>query len=223
MPIHKAKNEDFFKIWTSDMAYVLGFFSADGSMYSTKRGGYYINFEITDIDLLKAIKKTLGARNKISVRRRPAGWKTIYRLQMGSKCMFNDLIILGFTQSKSLTMELPSIPLLYLADFVRGYFDGDGCVHFGRYWRKDRKEWKLQLSIHFTSGSRKFLDELWVSLQETVRGGHIAKKARGYELVFGQHDAVALFHFMYDNGSELFLRRKYRKFRFAFKTLSLRS
>jgi intein/homing endonuclease len=223
MPIHKTKNEDFFKTWTRDMAYVLGFFAADGSMYRTKRGGYYIDFEITDLALLRLIRNILESQNKISVRKRNVRWKTIYRLQIGSRHMFGDLAALGFTQSKSLILRFPPfIPPLYLSDFIRGYFDGDGCVHFGKYWRKDREEWKLQLSVNFTSGSKKFLEDLWSALRPVVHGGHITKKARGYELVFGQHDAVALFHFMYNNGSELFLRRKYQKFQFAFKKLSLR-
>lgn len=222
MTIHKTKHENFFKTWTSDMVYVLGFFAADGSMYQTRRGGYYIDFEITDLALLQSIRYTLGSRNKITTRKRNIRWKTIYRLQIGSKRIFNDLAALGFTQAKSLTLRLPPIPPLYLSDFIRGYFDGDGCVHFGKYWRKDRAEWKLQLSVHFTSGSIKFLEDLWNVLKPVAHGGHITKKAKGYELVFGQHDAVALFQFMYNNNSELFLRRKYKNFRVAFKELSLR-
>jgi hypothetical protein len=56
-----------------------------------------------------------------------------------------------------------------------------------------------------------------------VAGGHISNKKGGYELVFGQHESVALFHFMYDNNSELFLGRKYEKFLFAFEELGLRA
>lgn len=203
------------------MAYVLGFFAADGSMYRTKRGGYYIDFGITDFALLRSIKSVLGSQNKISMRKRRTGWKTMYRLQIGSKDMFFDLIALGFTPSKSLIMRFPMVSSPYLADFVRGYFDGDGCIHFGKYWRKDRKGWKMQLSIHFVSGSRIFLEELWNALELVLNGGHISKKERGYELVFGQHDSVALFRFLYNNSPRLFLERKYKKFLFAFKELHI--
>ncbi len=34
MPIYKTKNEAFFKKWTPEMAYVLGFFTADGTIDS---------------------------------------------------------------------------------------------------------------------------------------------------------------------------------------------
>ena len=221
MLIYKTLNQDFFKTWSSDMAYVLGFFAADGNMSRNKKGGCYIDFGITDFELLNDIRKTLNSNNKISARDRGLTWKTLYRLQIGSKIMYNDLIMLGFTPHKSLTIKFPPVPKEYLADFVRGYFDGDGCVHFGRYWRKDRQQWKLQLSTCFTSGSKEFLGDLWENLRPIVKGGHISRKMRGYELVFGQHDSVALFHFMYDNSSELFLRRKYEKFLFAFKELGV--
>lgn len=223
MPIHKTVNQDFFKAWSGDMAYVLGFFAADGNMICNKHGGCYIDFAITDYDLLGAIRIAIGSENKISVRdQRNPRWKKIYRLQVGSKVIYQDLLMLGFTPNKSLTIKFPTIPPFYLADFIRGYFDGDGCVHFGKYWRKDRQEWKLQLSTNFTSGSKIFLESLWKELESIVGGGHISKKTRGYELVFGQHDSVALFHFMYDNSSELFLKRKHEKFLFAFKELGLR-
>ena len=58
MPIFKTKNENFFKAWSPDMAYVLGFFAADGSMYRTNRGTYFIEFQITDKDLLLKIRET---------------------------------------------------------------------------------------------------------------------------------------------------------------------
>ncbi len=92
MPIHKAKNEDFFKIWTSDMAYVLGFFAADGSMSRNKRGGHYIEFQITDGDLLEKIRTLLWSNNKITIRDRGLNGKPIYRLQIGGKSIFENFL-----------------------------------------------------------------------------------------------------------------------------------
>src|SRR3989344_557095 len=56
MPIYKMKNEDFFKRWSSEMAYVLGFFAADGSMIPHKNGGHYIEFTSTDRILLEHVQ-----------------------------------------------------------------------------------------------------------------------------------------------------------------------
>ena len=79
MPIQKTRNENFFKVWTPDMAYVLGFFAADGSMNRNKRGGHYIEFQITDGDLLEKIRTLLQSNNKIAIRNRGVNCKPIYR------------------------------------------------------------------------------------------------------------------------------------------------
>ena len=50
MPIYKTYNKNFFKIWTAEMAYVLGFFAADGNLMRPKLGGYYFSLEIGDKD-----------------------------------------------------------------------------------------------------------------------------------------------------------------------------
>lgn len=66
MPVYKTKNEDFFKVWSPSMAYVLGFFTADGSMYKTKRGTHFIDFQITDKELLEGIRDALSSNHNFS-------------------------------------------------------------------------------------------------------------------------------------------------------------
>jgi intein/homing endonuclease len=209
------------------MAYVLGFFAADGSMIQNKRGAHFIEFNITDLELLEDIKGALRSDHKISGRVRSGhNWKTLYRLQIGSKEMFRDLGRFGFSQDKSKKMRLPEIPNKYLGDFVRGYFDGDGCVYFGTHWARDRKKKRYVFSTRFTSGSKSFLEDLKRSLSEYVHSGFIVEKKRksgelsGYELVFSNRDSFSLFELMYKNGrAKLFLDRKYSIFNKAVNVL----
>jgi len=206
------------------MAYVLGFFAADGNMIKNKRGGHFISFEITDRNLLEKIRDVLGSNHKIAMRKRRNSWKQSYSLQIGSKLMFNELLSLGLTAHKSKTIKLPKVPEKYFPDFLRGYFDGDGCAQLGRYWRKDRRKWKWQFTVNFTSGSKKFLEELWIALKPFVAGGRLGKKSRGYELIFSQKDGFALFDLMYDNvPAKMFLERKYDIFQKAFEVLKMRA
>src|SRR3989344_5923597 len=130
MPIYREMHRRFFRIWSSEMAYVLGFFVADGNMIRNKRGAYFISIEITDKDILEKMKKAIGSTHKISIRKNQFPEKDSYRLQIGSKAMFNDLLKLGITPNKSKTIDLPEIPKNYFSDFLRGYFDGDGCISF---------------------------------------------------------------------------------------------
>ena len=57
MPIYKNKNDNFFKKWTPEMAYILGYFAADGTMIKNKRGAHYIEFQSTDKELIVGVKK----------------------------------------------------------------------------------------------------------------------------------------------------------------------
>lgn len=204
------------------MAYVLGFFAADGSMYKTRRGAHFIEFQITDKQLLGSIRKAVSSNHKISIRRPTrTSWKTSYRLQLGSKDIYKDLLYLGMTPTKSKTLPFPIIPAKYLSDFVRGYFDGDGCAHLGCYWRKDRNSWSWRFITSFASGSKRFLEGLWLALRPHVRRGRLGEKEGGYELVFSQQDSFALFRLMYNNvPAAMFLERKYRVFLRASKILN---
>lgn len=223
MPIHKTLNHDFFKTWSPEMAYVLGYFAADGSMIEHKNGGHYVEFTTTDKVIFQKMRKAVSSNHKISKRPRPyKKWKQQYRIQFGSGTWFADLIALGFTPNKSNTLSFPKLPSQHIPDFVRGYFDGDGCVYFKKLKYADRthKRWVL-LSL-FTSGSKIFLEKLHMLLKlYGVTKGTVKNKKRGFELVFSHHDSLALYRLMYHTNPtvELYLPRKRKLFTKAIQTL----
>jgi len=219
MPIFKTKNEDFFKVWSPEMAYVLGFFTADGNMIRNKRGAYFMEFQITDKDLLYKIRKVLKSNHKITERNRDHKWKKSYRLQIGSKKIFNDLLKLGLTPNKSKTIKLPDIPQDFFSDFTRGYFDGDGCVTVCHYVRKDRNNKKcIRILSGFISGSQEFLEALHLKLKNLANiVGGILYEHEGYRLTFSLKDTRKLYNFMYNDKNDLFLDRKKNKFEEFFK------
>jgi len=223
--MRRSLNQDFFKEWSPEMAYVLGFFAADGSMLRNKRGAHFIEFTITDLIVLKMIQKVTSSTHKIQERkRRSSAWKTQYRIQIGSKEWFEDLTHLGFMQNKSKKLPFPKIPKEYFGDFVRGYFDGDGCVYFKHLQYADRKNIRPILMTLFTSGCRPFLQSLWDALKmHGVYGGSLKKKAHGFELVFSHRDSLALHRAMYHTVevSKMFLPRKRNKLEQAIKVLGL--
>jgi hypothetical protein len=59
-------NVDFFKKWSPEMAYVLGYFCADGCMFKNSGGSKYIAFASIDRNLLGKIKTVLRSIHKIS-------------------------------------------------------------------------------------------------------------------------------------------------------------
>jgi len=205
------------------MAYVLGFFAADGNMIRTKGGGFYIGFRITDVVVLHLMRQAMGSTHTIGekIRRNPRE-KLQYSLQIGSRKMFEDLQKYGMTPKKSHSLALPAIPDEYVSHFIRGYFDGDGCIYFKRLQFADRKNPRWILQSVFTCGSKTFLMDLHTLLKKYgVNGGSIRNKARGYDLSLSHKDSLALYSLMYDTISttDLYLPRKHEKFSQAVQNL----
>ncbi len=204
MPISRKINQDFFKLWSREMSYALGFFLADGNLVKTKRNTHFISFYTADKKILEDIKKYLKSTHKISKRKYTGG--NCYRIQIGSKEIFDDLMHLGVTPNKIRRLKLPLIPTIYKADFIRGYFDGDGNV-----WAGKNSNQSHVLQAAFTSGSKDFLEDLLILLQERgVRGGSIyaIKNKNCSRLQLSTLDALKLYEIMYNVPHKLYLKRK---------------
>lgn len=200
------------------MAYVLGYFAADGTMIKNKRRAHYIEFWSTDKELIVNTRELLGSQHKISILHRKL-WRKIYRLQIGSKQIFQDLMVLGFMPNKSNILKFPYVPNRYLMHFVRGYFDGDGNVNYCRYKCKKRKNDQQFFSTSFTSGSKEFLITLHKKLNiiAGLYGGCLYFHSRGYRLAYSKNDSIRLFRFMYKKAKiGLFLKRKFMYFQKKF-------
>jgi len=213
MPIFKKVNKDFFKTWTHEMAYVLGFFAADGYITVNKRGGHFWCIQICDKELLEQIKKCVGSEHKISIRTRKGNESDIFRLQIGSKEMCNDLRKLGMRERKTKSLSVPSVPDEYFSDFVRGYFDGDGSVWVGQI-HKERKTKSVAIRSVFTSCSGDFLESLRVRMESFgILSGVLRKeKDSYYRLIYSVRGSLKLYDFMYNHevslSESLLLNRK---------------
>ena len=196
------------------MAYVLGFFAADGSMVKNKRGSCYIELTSIDREILEKISRVIKSSHKISERVRGERNRTAYRLQIGSNGIFGDLIKLGMTPNKSKIIKFPKIPVKYFPDFVRGYFDGDGNVWMGLIHKHDRKKPVLVILSSFTCGSKNFILSLKKNLSKilNINGGNFQYHDGAYRLRFSNENSLRLYKFMYRRGNGLYLLRKRKIF-----------
>ncbi|MFM2340145.1 MAG: hypothetical protein RLZZ360_781 [Candidatus Parcubacteria bacterium] len=212
MPIPKNYNKDFFKTWSSDMAYILGFLYADGNIVKTKRGTHFVAIYTADKDLLTQMQTSLGSDHKIAARMSNTG--AVYRLQIGSQKWFEDLHEIGLKPNKTNRMSLPDLPSQFIGDFIRGYFDGDGNVWTGLI-HKDRPTKHTVLQVAFTSASLEFLKELQTSLKVLgVIGGSVRNSNKGNyaRLSFSTEDALTIHKIMYNGAHKLYLPRKKQVF-----------
>ncbi len=229
---------DFFKKWSDKMAYVLGFLYADGDIEDTRKSSrtQYISFASVDKEILESIKKALGSEHKITYRSpRAVTYKNgktyessgIYCLRIGSKKMFDDLLKLGLTPRKSLTIKFPdNIPDDYFGHFVRGYFDGDGCVTIKKGKGKYGQPILKGIAIIFTSGSKLFLEGL---RNRACRFAGFGKRSvyygsNAYYLKYDTFESLKWFKLFYNNNnlSNLFLERKFNVFEKYFQLRPIR-
>ncbi len=192
------------------MAYLCGFFAADGYITVNRRGGQFWCIDITDKNLLFTIKKLIDSEHKISTKKRVDG-HTSYRIQIGSIEMCDDLRKLGYDERKTKSLVLPNVPHKYFMDFIRGYFDGDGNVWTG-ITHKDRLKTNITVQTVFTSCSKTFLEGIMLKLSEFgIEKGVIRKGGGDYHrLTYSVNGSLKLYDFMYNSlgTSKLFLKRK---------------
>ena len=219
-------NIDFFKKWSNEMAYVLGFLYADGNITDADSSSrtQYIKFSNKEKGIIKKIKSVLKAEHPIHLQpSRTSVDKSghLYRssdsfyLRIGSKRMFADLIKLGLMAGKSKIMKFPPIPSQYLSHFIRGYFDGDGSIHIEKKGNINGKLIIKKVQTIFSSGSKVFLQDLSNILAEVlnVRKAKIYKGDGDFQIKYFLRDSVKIFKFMYKNSYNLFLKRKFDKFK----------
>ncbi len=107
MGIKYKVDEKFFKDWRPEMAYVLGYFYADGSLEDASYlRGKYVRVSSTDKSTILEIRNWLKSEHKIVIlnKREDYKRKTQYLLRIGSHSLYESLINLGLHPNKSLTI-----------------------------------------------------------------------------------------------------------------------
>lgn len=155
---------NYFKTWSHDMAYILGFIMADGSIRHKdycNTGGYAvaINIHLKDKNILDYIKSEIKTKANVNIYKW-TGSDSIYREQaslvISSKELIEDLIKLGVIPQKTGKETFPKMPKEFEIDFIRGYFDGDGCILKTTQKQKD-KIYPLYC-FKITCANKSFLD-----------------------------------------------------------------
>lgn len=135
-------DENYFQsIDSEDKAYWLGFLYADGCVReshnkdSSKIKSYVLEITLCDKDRkhLEKFRESIDSDVPIKDKIVKLDDKKYGAVRMCVCCtkMCNDLIKLGCIPRKTYNMSFPNyeiVPECFMRDFIRGYFDGDGCI-----------------------------------------------------------------------------------------------
>ena len=123
-------NHDYFQnIDTEEKAYWLGFIMADGCVYKGSDASSYrlqINLKGSDKEHLDKLQKSINSSYKIQEKK--VKNSDVCLLKVNSTKMCQDLMALNVTPRKSMLCQMPSLEEHLEKHFIRGYFDGDGCL-----------------------------------------------------------------------------------------------
>ncbi|MDP3093170.1 MAG: LAGLIDADG family homing endonuclease [bacterium] len=204
-------NEDYFKKWSSNMAYILGFIFADGSIIKVTHNGCSDRLSFgqsrKDIDILRKIKQKFSAEQTLSI-----GEKYVH-FSIHSQVIVDDLKKLEVTYRKSFRKtrgKIPNIPYKYIRDFIRGIVDGDGSINFNK---KGRQKGYPNLSICGKKEVMAFIRDHFLSkfniYSKISQGKKNGKLSNVFYICYRCNSAKTLINYLYNNAN-LYLKRKFK-------------
>jgi hypothetical protein len=195
---------DYFKNWSVEMAYLLGFICADGHI-ATSRNSLLIQLHKKDKYILENFMKFMKFEGKLY----DYSSKTTCTLHISSKEITQDLMNFGLTRHKSQELKwIEQLPEEYVSHFIRGYFDGDGHVGLAQAHNPNNKNLILKLV-----STLPFIQRLKLEFKKHYGSecGSIIDNNTYYELVYtGSNHTKSFLDWIYkDSTEETRLKRKY--------------
>jgi len=197
--------EFFKKIDSEEKAYWLGFLYADGTIVDD---AVKLALQASDLDHLLEFRNTLKNDTKEPIyRNKPES----YSLYFNSKEMVQDLENLGCFQRKTFRLSFPTasqVPHNLVHHFMRGYFDGDGCI----YVNPKTTGTNMMVII----GTENFVDGYKSVLFDAINKNSDIKYRRHRKNIVsmflgGNIQLSKVYNFLYKDAT-VFLKRKKEKF-----------
>lgn len=219
-------NEDFFSSWSSKMAYVLGVICTDGNLcpgrirepWRAKSTSTIPRISVfqKDPELLEKVLHLMECDAKLIFHKERIYGNTKagagYCFHVTNEKVYDDMVNLGLTPNKSLTMQFPNMPNEFVRHFIRGCWDGDGSVYIEKIINKT--------GASFVSGSFDFVEAMIIHL---VNAGFPSRtihchrhSSKSYYFKFTGSQVPMLYHYLYDDvPSTEYLQRKFDLFRLS--------
>lgn len=192
--------DNFFSTWSHEMAYCLGFISADGHVWKDR---YFLTIGIStpDQNVLTYIRDQISPESPV----RECAKQNIVQLTIKSKQIWQDLKKYNVTHDKTFHLKIDfEIPEEFWGDYLRGYFDGDGSIWISK---------KIKCPVH--SGSIVSASEqILVDIQKRLNFGYVRSTHNGkyFSLDFSNKQLLLLKEIIYKDPSRVVMHRKYEKF-----------
>jgi hypothetical protein len=209
--------ENFFKKQTPSTAWVLGLLLSDGHV---AHNAWSI---AASLDICRKVKKLVGG-GKISKCKRA----NVYYLRITNLFMCDFLRKnFGFSNNKCLKLPTINLPKYLMPHFIRGFWDGDGCITVFRPTGRKKKVFRARVAL----ADRNFV----LFLKKYLQGNHVVSggcfgsavcknrfsKKPYYYFALTNQDSLKLCKWMYIGDKNLFGKLNYSKWLLYKKTYPL--
>ena len=213
----KCMDKDFFKsIDTEVKAYILGLLYADGCLYKYDNGkyrpcqGFSIGLNEKDLYMIERIRNELKSEHKIKKSNHGKNGYTnngFYSIAINRKDVYKDLKLIGLDNKN----KFPLIDKSLMNHFIRGVFDGDGCVSIRP--SKNEKHNYYAAEVHLMAEKDFLIEMISIIYKDTgikfsdpkeVRNIYRSRKS-------GAINILKFKEYLYKDAT-IYLQRKYEKF-----------
>lgn len=204
-------NAEKFSSYSKELCYWAGFLAADGWVTLYQVG---VELSAKDSAHLEKLRSFAESNADITYRSKSMNGKTykMAYLLFSSRVLTQHLVdLFNITPAKSLTLQPPlQMPREFRSHFIRGYFDGDGCINWHKHNDKPR--------VSFISGSKVFLE--WIQNTMNEEAGEIGSplilkraNSNAHDLSFSGLQVKRIHEWMYREADEsTWLDRKRARF-----------
>lgn len=202
--IYDTELDYFEHIDVPEKAYILGFIAADGCNSGEKM---IINMNKNDVEILDFIRSQISADKKFYINDQ----NNQVTLSIHSVQICRDLTIHKVVKAKTKILEFPDLEDHLISHYLRGFFDGDGCISFNTHGRET-----VHPRLGFMCASKSFIEKV----EEILRSSCDLKfkklyknsKSDAWSLEYeGNNQVKKIFDYLYKD-SCFHLSRKYNKF-----------
>ena len=202
-------NHNYFKTQTPNMAYWIGILASDGSV-NRNENQIYIELQKSDRELLEKLNLDINNEREVKDYETCKGYANS-KLYFYSKTIKEDLKSYHIIPNKTYDSEYTFPEKLrkeYIFDYIRGLFDGDGCIKLTNTtitWQIDvgRKEIAEKIVDLFKEKN------IILSIAELPKKNVTIYRVYGYT----KEKCEKIYNLLYNTSSNLYMNRKKDKFR----------
>lgn len=218
----RIRHDIFSKIETELQAYLLGFYAADGNI-NEKRKTFRIHLQKQDSELVYLYKDIISpdARTFTVEEHKTTGRNgqevnahESFGVDITSAKLCTDLVNLGIGYNKSYSnLHIPEMSESLVRHFIRGYFDGDGCITIWLSKEKGKSD-RVRGKFDICAKSASILNEFikFFATHDIKINLNYLKRDDMYRISTSSKKELEKIYNMLYKDSNFYLSRKFNKF-----------